>query len=132
MGIRCYKCGKEIEKGFVLDEGAGYKICEECAFDSNNVFDAQGNIYSVSYERSVKNMISATEARFKAIVTIQKGLTDELKKITEEIQEAIAKGKFEIHNEGCLSDETKKVLKENGYKIETGSQYNQSYYFIRW
>ena len=50
MGIRCYKCGKEIEKGFVLDEGAGYKICEECAFDSNNVFDVQGNVYEIKME----------------------------------------------------------------------------------
>ena len=53
MGIRCYKCGKEIERGFILDEASGYKICEECAFDSNNVFDVQGNVYSVNYEGGI-------------------------------------------------------------------------------
>ena len=53
MGIKCYNCGKEIEKGFVLDESAGYKVCEECAFDINNVFDVQGNVYSVNEERGV-------------------------------------------------------------------------------
>lgn len=62
MGIRCYKCGKEIEKGFVLDEGAGYKICEECAFDSNNVFDVQGNVYSVNDKKAmVEKFVSINE-----------------------------------------------------------------------
>ena len=53
MGIKCHKCDKEIEKGFVLNESAEYKICEECAFDGNNVFDVQGNVYEIKMESEV-------------------------------------------------------------------------------
>lgn len=77
-------------------------------------------------------MITAREARIKTKDVINKCLTKELSQINELIQEAISEGEFEIHNEGTLSETTRKALEENGYTIKTGSQYNESYYFIKW
>lgn len=77
-------------------------------------------------------MITAREARIITQDIIDKWLTKELSQINELIQEAISEGKFEIHNEGTLSETTREALEQNGYTIKTGTQYNQSYYFIKW
>lgn len=77
-------------------------------------------------------MITAREARIKTQDVIDKCLTKELSQIDELIQDAISNGTFEMHSEGSLSETTRKALEANGYTVKTGSQYNQSYYFIKW
>ena len=54
------------------------------------------------------------------------------KNVIPSASDAIADGKFSISEDGCLKPETRKKLEELGYKIETGNQYNESYYSISW
>lgn len=77
-------------------------------------------------------MINASEARRKTENNINNCVTKELSEIMEQIDEAIEDGKFSISNDGCLKSETKQRLEELGYKVETGCQYNESYYSVRW
>ena len=56
----------------------------------------------------------------------------QLEDIAKEIREAIEEGKFFISGIGYLKSEIRKKLNELGYKVETGSQYNESYYSISW
>jgi hypothetical protein len=58
--------------------------------------------------------------------------TEELNIISEKINEAISKGKFSISEDGSLSQNCRQKLEELGYKIETGSQYNEPWYSISW
>lgn len=39
---------------------------------------------------------------------------------------------FLISEDGSLKPETRKKLEELGYKVETGTQYNEPYYSISW
>ncbi len=50
----------------------------------------------------------------------------------KQIDKTIANGKFSISNDGYLQSQTRKKLEELGYKVETGSQYNESYYSVSW
>lgn len=77
-------------------------------------------------------LLAATEARSKTDEHIQKCLTTELHKLSEQITNAIAEGKYSITNDGYLQRETRQRLEELGYKVETGSQYNESYYSVSW
>ncbi len=77
-------------------------------------------------------MISASEARKKTENNINNGTTRELSEIMRQIEKAIANGKFSISNDGYLQSETEQKLEELGYKIKTGSQYNESYYSVSW
>ena len=58
--------------------------------------------------------------------------TQQLAELSKLIRYAIADGKFSISKDGCLKPEIRKKLEELGYKVETGSQYNESYYSISW
>ena len=77
-------------------------------------------------------MISASEARKKTENNINNCATKELSEIMQEIDEAIEDGKFSISNDGYLQSKTKQRLEELGYKVKTGSQYNESYYSVNW
>ena len=77
-------------------------------------------------------MLTASEANKKTKEIIKECLTEELSKLEEQINKAIENGKFSISNDGYLQSETTERLKELGYKVETGSQYNESYYIISW
>ncbi len=77
-------------------------------------------------------MISAIEARKKTENNINNCVTKELSEIMEKINKAITNGKFSISNDGYLETETEQRLEELGYKIKTGSQYNESYYSVSW
>ncbi len=77
-------------------------------------------------------MISASEARKKTENNINNGTTRELSEIMRQIEKAITNGKFSISNDGYLQSETEQKLEELGYKIKTGSQYNESYYSVSW
>ena len=83
--------------------------------------------------KSPKNVIPpASEANKMANHVIDSGITQQLAELSKLIRDAIADGKFSISEDGCLKPETRKKLEELGYKVETGSQYNESYYSISW
>lgn len=77
-------------------------------------------------------MLSASEAKTKTQNNIDDCITQELEELNKKINNAISCGKFSICNDGYLQPETRKRLEQLGYKVETGSQYNQSYYSISW
>ena len=77
-------------------------------------------------------MLSANEAKRKTQSNINNCVTSELEKLDMQISEAISNGKFSICNDGVLSLVVQKKLATLGYKIKTGSQYNESYYSISW
>ena len=80
-----------------------------------------------------KNVIpSASEANKMANHVIDNCTTQQLAELSKLIRDAIADGKFSISEDGCLKPETRKKLEELWYKVETGNQYNESYYSISW
>lgn len=81
----------------------------------------------------LKNVImSASEANKMTNNAIDSYTTQQLAELSKLIRDAIADGKFSISEDGSLEPETRKKLEELGYKIETGNQYNESYYSISW
>jgi len=77
-------------------------------------------------------MLSAAEARMKT--NYHRTLNAELEMLTieEQINEAVSKGRSFITNSGTLQHETKQKLKELGYIVTIGNQYNDFYYTIAW
>ena len=109
-----------------------YKLCLDCS-DVDCCEDAVTPNISMPEVRPPKNVIpSASEANKMTNNAINNCTTQQLAKLSKLIRDAIADGKFSISEDGCLKPETRKKLEELGYKIETGSQYNESYYSISW
>ena len=80
-----------------------------------------------------KNVIPpASEANKMANHVIDSGITQQLAELTKLMRDAITHGKFSISEDGCLKSETRKKLEALGYKVRTGTQYNESYYTISW
>ena len=80
-----------------------------------------------------KNVIpSASEANKMTNNAIDSCTTQQLAELSKLIRDAIADGKFSISEDGSLKLETRKKLEELGYKVETGTQYNEPYYSISW
>ena len=80
-----------------------------------------------------KNVIpSASEANKMTNDAIDSCTTQQLAELSKLIRDAIADGKFSISEDGSLKPETRKKLEELGYKVETGTQYNEPYYSISW
>lgn len=83
--------------------------------------------------QSPKNVIpSASEANKMTNNAIDSCTTQQLAELSKLIRDAVADGKFSISEDGCLKPETRKKLEELGYKVENGTQYNESYYSISW
>lgn len=83
--------------------------------------------------QSPKNVIpSASEANKMTNNAIDSCTTQQLAELSKLIRDAIADGKFSISEDGSLKPETRKKLEELGYKVETGTQYNEPYYNISW
>ena len=83
--------------------------------------------------QSPKNAIPfAHEANNMTKHVIDSYTTQQLTELSKLIRDAIADGKFSISEDGCLKPKTRKKLEELGYKVETGTQYNESYYSISW
>lgn len=87
-------------------------------------------------DSTVKNddvtLLSASEAHKNTVNNIKNCSTKQLAEISKRISDTIANGKFSISGDGCLQYETIQRLEELGYKVKTGSQYNESYWSIGW
>lgn len=89
-------------------------------------------MYVKEYKEEEERMLSANEARAKTQNNIDDCVRQELKRLDEQISEAIAGGEFSIRNDGSLQPDTQKKLEELGYEVKTGTQYNESYYSVSW
>ena len=78
------------------------------------------------------NILTASKARKIAEETIQDHVTQELSSIDKKIMESCKNGKTRCSFSGSISSVTRKELERCGYKVETGSQYNESYVIITW
>lgn len=109
-----------------------YKFCLGCS-DIDCCEDAVTPIISMPEVQLPKNIISsALEANKMTNNEIDSSTTQQLAELSKLIRDAITDGKFSISEDGCLKPETRKKLEELGYKVETGNQYNESYYSISW
>ncbi len=77
-------------------------------------------------------MISANEAREKTEAVRNNSVKRELERIEHEIKEAISKGNNNIALDGTISNPTENYLQQLGYEVYTDSQYNESYFTIKW
>ena len=75
---------------------------------------------------------SAEEMRIKSKLVMSKETREELRRIFKEIEAAAARGERTLNKDGVLSRQVRSKLEDLGYKVEIGSQYNESYYIIRW
>ena len=99
--------------------------------DEKNV--CKDTITSLPEVQPPKNVIpSASEANKMTNNAIDSCTTQQLAELSKLIRDAIADGKFSISEDGSLKPETRKKLEELGYKVETGTQYNEPYYSISW
>ena len=77
-------------------------------------------------------MITANEARILAQEYLDINTNIELGIIEEQIRNAVDAGRFYISSDGSLSLYCKGKLESMGYKVETGTQYNEPWYCIKW
>ena len=77
-------------------------------------------------------MIRASEANKQTTKNIEDKLTTEIKDIEQRIISQINEGSYTLSLSGYLSSTTKQCLEQLGYRVETGSQYNEPYYTISW
>lgn len=75
---------------------------------------------------------SASEANKMTNNVINNCAIQQLEEISNLIKDAIKNGYFSISKDGYLKSKAQKKLEELGYKVETGGQYNNSYYTISW
>lgn len=109
-----------------------YKFCLGCS-DIDCCEDAVTTIISMPEVQLPKNIISsALEANKMTNNVIDSCTTQRLVELSKLIRYAIADGKFSISEDGSLKSETRKKLEELGYKVKTGTQYNEPYYIISW
>lgn len=104
-----------------LVESKSYKVCALC---SNKDTCNDSTIKSV--------LLSASDAYKKTMNIIKTCSTKELIEINGQILGAIDSGKFSICGEGRLQTETSQKLKQLGYNIQVGSQYNTPLWKISW
>lgn len=78
------------------------------------------------------NIPTAQDAR----KTLEKGQYEKANKqaveVESRINEAIAKGQHAISGDGGLEPSVKASLERLGYKYESGSQRNESYWSVSW
>ena len=109
-----------------------YKFCLGCS-DIGYCEDVVTSNIPMPEVQSPKNVIpSALEANKMTNNAIDSCTTQQLAELSKLVRDAIADGKFSISEDGCLKPETRKKLEELGYKVETGTQYNEPYYSISW
>lgn len=109
-----------------------YKFCLGCSDIDCCEYAVTSNIPMPEVQLPKNIIPSASEANKMANNVIDNCITQQLAELSKLIKDAIADGKFSISKDGYLKPETQKKLEELGYKIETGTQYNESYYSISW
>ena len=75
---------------------------------------------------------SAEKARERSKKINDLKLQGELKMIETNIERAIEKGYVCFDYSGDISKEAREILERLGYRIQVGSQYNESYVSITW
>nr|DAK93455.1 MAG TPA: hypothetical protein [Caudoviricetes sp.] len=109
-----------------------YKFCIGCSY-IDCCEDAVTPDIPMPEVQSPKNVIpSASEANKMTNNAIDNRTIQQLAELSKLIRDAIADGKFSISEDGCLKPETRTKLEGLGYKVETGTQYNEPYYSISW
>lgn len=109
-----------------------YKFCLGCS-DIDCCEDADTYIISMPEVQLPKNIISsALEANKMTNNVIDSSTKQQITELSKLIRYAIAEGKFSISADASLKSETRKKLEELGYKVKTGTQYNEPYYSISW
>lgn len=105
-------------------ESRSYKACVLCS-DKNICKNS-------TVVNNATTLLSASEAHKKTTDNIKDCSTKELAEISNKISDAITNGKFSINGDGYLQYETIQRLEELGYKVQTGSQYNEDHWNISW
>ena len=80
----------------------------------------------------VNFMLTAQTAKETTCMVLHDFQTPELKSIEDGIKSKINLGKFDYSYDGHISKEAKNELERLGYKVTTGSQYNQGWVLIEW
>ena len=55
-----------------------------------------------------------------------------LSELIDKFEEAIRNGDNNIALDGTISHPTANYMRQLGYEVHTGSQYNESYFTIKW
>ena len=77
-------------------------------------------------------MISAKQARKQSEQYSKSELDKEIEMIEQKILYATTQGKNYIYIEPAISTSAKQILKQLGYKVEYGQQYNDTFTKIEW
>ena len=77
-------------------------------------------------------MISASDAKRRTQEQLNYMASIEVDNVMEQIEKAISNGKFVLYMDGSLSKHCRETLEKLGYKVGSGSQYNESYYTVSW
>lgn len=100
-------------------------ICEKC-FEK-----LKSNCQNFRTDKG-ENMITASEAKAKTEAARNDDISREMERIEREIEQAICKGDNNIALDGAIKRETAEHLRSLGYEVHVGSQYNESYFTIKW
>lgn len=88
---------------------------------------------SASSRTNNLQILSANEARLLTEQYTEAIITRQLAEISTKIEYAAKEGKKSVSLDGVLNNAVREKLeKVFKYKIETGSQYNRSYFIISW
>ena len=77
-------------------------------------------------------MIKAQDARRKTEDKILHLASIEMAEVERLIENAIEDCRCSVSMDGVLSQGCRNQLESLGYKVETGTQYNQPWYCIKW
>jgi hypothetical protein len=77
-------------------------------------------------------MISAKEAKDVVMQGKYEKAVKQMELIESEIKKAIEKGSFNASFNGSICSANKEKLETLGYKVDSGSQYNESYFSVSW
>ena len=77
-------------------------------------------------------LITAEGARTVSNHYIKNTLEKEISMLNREIVDACKIGKNSVCIDGSVSADAKELLIKNGFKVTTGSQYNESFFTIKW
>lgn len=77
-------------------------------------------------------MITAKRAREQSDSIVTSKRSALLETIESEIKTQISKGGYCADFAGTIGSNEKKYLEQLGYEVKRGSQYNESYFTVKW